>query len=634
MRFASVFSDHAVLQRDQPIPVWGITAANQDVSVRLAGKQATVRSGADGSWLVRLPPLPAGGPFELVATAASGTAQLQDVLIGDVWICSGQSNMQMTLTPTAQSLSVAALDLPRIRLLTVNTPARLGRQSDVTTTWQLGDHATFNAFSAVGGWFGQALQRRLDVPIGLICNAWGGTRVQAWMSREALLLDPAGIDEVRGYESFAYAPAETVDIALSPAAWEKHQQQRDVENLGLAQGWHTAGFADTAWPQMPVPSRWQDHGHPGSGVVWFRRTVTIPAAWIGRDLELHLGAIDKHDETWVEGQRVGGLSWADGPSTWCQPRIYRVAGANVTGTSVTVAVRARSHVFHGGMTGPEHEMRLHPLGETAAAVPLAGDWRYIFEQDWGVQTPPQSAVEPGSPNSPYTLFDSRLAPLIPYGIRGAIWYQGESNAHEAALYRRLLPQMIADWRRAFGQGNFPFLQVQLANYMPTTDVPRASEWAMLREAQLATALEDPAGGIAIAIDVGQGDDIHPLDKRSVGERLARWALAMHYGLGGIPSGPLFTNMTVESEGRVRCHFRHASGLSTHDGQAPRQVAIAGVDRVFVWANAVIDGETLVAWHPKVPRPYALRYAWANNPDTCNVVGVDNLPAAPFRTDSW
>ncbi len=637
MRLAPIFSEHAVLQRNQPIPVWGTAGANQDVLVTLAGNEATVMAAADGTWMVRLPPLPAGGPHEISAKAASGEACVRDVLVGEVWICSGQSNMEWLLAYTPQELGVAESHLPQIRLLTVKTPAKLGRQTDIDGTWSLANQKTLSAFSAVGVWFGRALHERLKVPVGLICNAWGGSRVQAWLSREALMLDPAGIDEVRGYEAFAYKPR-SPDAVETPAAWEKRLRSHDISILPIARTWHTSAFSDHEWPTMKIPSAWQAHGHPGTGIFWFRRTIPIPASWIGRDLELNLGAIDKHDDTWVEGHRVGGLSWEDGEDTWCHPRTYRISGATITRSTVSIAVRARSHMYQGGMIGPDRLMCLHPIGdqigEQAQRVELAGDWRYTIEQDWGVETQPGFAFEPGSPNTPYTLFDSRLAPLIPYGIRGVIWYQGESNAGEPALYRQLLPQMIADWRRAFGQGRFPFLQVQLANFMPPAENPGASDWALLREAQLATALEDPHGGLAVTIDVGDANDVHPTNKRDVGERLARWTLANHYGLGGAASGPLFESMVLEANGRVRCRFRYATGLCTRDGQAPRSVAIAGADRAFVWAEAIIDGETLVAWHPKVPSPYAVRYAWANNPDTANLISANNVPASPFRSDSW
>lgn len=408
----------------------------------------------------------------------------------------------------------------------------------------------------------------------------------------------------------------------------------DIGNVGLTQGWAESGFADQDWKIMIVPGQWQDCGHPGSGVYWFRRTLQAPPEWRGRDLELHLGAVDKHDDTYVNGVRVGGLSWADGPSTWNTPRVYRMP-ARLVGDdgTVSIAVRARSHIYDGGMIGPAHEMRLHPVDDAGAAIRLDGAWRYACEQDWGVQTIPVLPMGPGDPNAPYTLFDSRLAPLIPYGIRGFLWYQGESNAHEAAVYRQLLPQMIRDWRRAFGQGDLPFLQVQLANFGGISDKPGHSDWALLREAQT-VALSEPVTGMAAAIDVGDGTDIHPRDKHSVGERLARWALAETYGHGGMPSGPLYADMTIESGNRLRIRFRYAEGLHTRDGKNPRQVAIAGMDRVFRWAESAIEGDTLVVWHPDIDRPAAVRYAWANNPEGCNLENGTGLPASPFRTDSW
>ncbi len=629
MRLAPPFSDHAVLQRDQPIPVWGVSGPNQQVTVTLSGLTARVISGADGTWLVRLPPLPAGGPHQLVASSDSGEARLNDVLIGEVWLCSGQSNMQWTLAQTTQRIEP---DLPEIRLLTVAAPARLGRQSAVDGVWTSADRMKPASFSAVAAWFGRALHRELGVPVGLICNAWGGTRIQAWMSREALMLDPLGLDEVRGYEGFAYTPSKSRG-GQTMAEWETELRQRGELNRGLHDGWATPGFDDGSWKTMALPAHWQDYGHPGSGVFWFRRTLALPAAWAGRDLELHLGAIDKHDDTYVGGERVGGLGWDDGGNTWCTQRTYRVPGRLTANGSLSVAVRARSHIYHGGLAGPADNLRVHPAGEAATAVSLAGTWRYAIEADWGVQTPPVMQLEPGDPNAPYTLFDSRVAPLIPYGLRGTIWYQGESNAHEAAVYRRLLPQMIADWRRAFGQGDFPFLQVQLANHMQPAELQGKSSWAELRDAQ-AAALAARNVGMAVAIDVGQADNIHPDDKRTVGERLARWALVENYGHGGVPSGPLFSSMTVEADGRVRCRFRHAAGLRTRDGAKPSHVSLAGFNRAFVKAEAVIDGECLVAWSSQVPGPVAVRYAWADNPLGCNLVNGEGLPASPFRSDAW
>ncbi|MBN8526658.1 MAG: 9-O-acetylesterase [Planctomycetes bacterium] len=633
MRLAPIFHDHAVLQRDIDIPVWGVTGPNQTVTVTLAGKTAKAVAGADGAWLVRLPPLPAGGPHELVASSDSGSVRVADVLIGEVWVCSGQSNMQWKLGETSQQVPARECDLPRIRLLSVGTPATLGRSTAIDGRWTPAVAKSLDLFSAVGGWFGRELHRALGVPVGLICNAWGGTRVQAWISREALVQDPGGRDEVRHYEGYVFNPEPpTGELYTSMADWEARGPHQDAGNAGLASGWAGNGFDDSGWKRMPLPARWQDHGHPGSGIFWFRRTVDIPAAWAGKDLELHLGAIDKHDDTYVNGERVGGLSWADGGNTWCTLRNYTVPARLVSAGALTIAVRARSHVFHGGLIGPSSAMLLHPVGDASAAIPLATSWAYRIEQDWGMQNPPTTVWGPGNQNSPYTLFDSRLWPLIPYAIRGAIWYQGESNAAEADVYRRLMPLMIRDWRRAWGQGDFPFIQVQLANYMPASEDPGPSDWAELRDAQLAATAE-PATGMAVAIDVGDANDIHPRDKKSVGQRLARWALANTYGQAVVAGGPLFAVMVVEGA-QVRCRFSQAAGLRTRDGKAPSHVDIAGLDRTFVRAQTRIEGETLVAWSPKVPRPAAVRYAWANNPAGCNLVNSEDLPASPFRSDAW
>ncbi|MBA3683885.1 MAG: 9-O-acetylesterase [Planctomycetes bacterium] len=634
MRFAPLFHDHAVLQRDQPMPIWGSASPGETVEVTLAGLTASVIAGDTGAWLVRLPGLPAGGPHELVATARSGRAVARDLLIGEVWVCSGQSNMEWQLKDTEQG-DLGDEDVARIRLLTITTPARLGRTSAIGGSWVVANSTTLATFSAVGGWFGRALHRELGVPVGLICNAWGGTRIQAWTSRQSLVQDPSGLDDVRHFEGYVFARERAeAGTFTSFEDWEQRGAPRDTGNAGLAKGWAGVGFADQAWRQMPLPAHWQQHGHPGSGIFWFRRTVTVPKNWAGRACVLHLGAIDKHDDTYVNGERVGGLTWSDGPETWRTARSYQLPGQLVRADgTVSIAVRARSHVFSGGMTGPATAMRLEIADGSMAAVPLAGDWRYEIEQDWGMSAPPQMQWGADNPNSPYILFDSRIEPLLPYGIRGTIWYQGESNADEPALYARLMPGMIRDWRRAWGQGDFPFLQVQLANFMPAHAQPVRSDWAALREAQL-HALAEPATGLAVAIDVGDADDIHPRDKRTVGQRLARWALSTTYGRGGAASGPLFAAATIESAGRMRCRFRHGDGLRTRDGGVPRHVAIAGNDRRFIWAEAAIEGDTLVAWHPTIHRPAAVRYAWADNPDTCNLVNGDGLPASPFRTDSW
>jgi sialate O-acetylesterase len=638
MRLASLFCDHAVLQRDQPIPVWGTAAPNGQVTVTLAGHTARVIANAQGTWLVRFPALPTGGPYELTAESDSGRAVAHDILIGEVWVCAGQSNMEMRLGQTLPLDEVALAPLPQVRLFSVSNPARVIRQQEAHGCWVSADSEALRNFSAVGGWFAREVHKELNVPIGLIGMAWGGSRIEAWTSREALVQDPVIRHEVQKYEDHVFSPERPKEETFANFAdWERRGAPQDSDNRGLKEGWADSNFNDAAWQIMQLPSRWQYAGHPENGIFWFRRNVTIPSDWAGKDLELHLGAADKHDDTWVNGVHVGGLSWENGPEAWATPRVYPVPGHLIKGDGqVCIAVRVRSHVYHGGLTGPEDEMYLVPAGtKKSDKLSLVGKWRYAIEQNWGVVTPPVlwGTGGEGDHNTPAILFDSRVFPILPYGIRGVLWYQGESNAFKPEEYRRLLPAMIRDWRRAWGQGDFPFLQVQLANYMPFSPTPSRSDWAELRDAQ-AAALTDANVGMAVAIDIGDAKDIHPRDKRSVGLRLARWALAETYGRGGLPSGPLYAGFTTAAGGRIRIRLRYASGLRTRDGGPPKHIAIAGNDKKFHWAESKIEGECLVVWHPQIPLPLSVRYAWADNPEGCNLVNADGFPASPFRTDNW
>jgi sialate O-acetylesterase len=633
MQLASLFHDHAVLQRNIPIPVWGTGLPGEHVTVRLAGLEAKTVVDPSGRWLLRLPPLKEGGPYTLTAESPSEVVEIKDVLVGEVWICSGQSNMEWTLNHIGASALVDLPSLPEVRMLTVTNPAQLGRSDTVDGKWQICSPESLATFSAVGGFFGRRLHEVLGVPIGLINNAWGGTRVQAWTSREALMQEPESRNEIQFYESYVYQPHD-LEGMTSFESWERCQAPRATENLGLPEGWASQEFDHSSWETMALPGFWQSRGHGYSGVFWFRRSVEIPESWIGKELELSLGAIDKHDETWVNGHLVGATG-RDVKNSWSTHRVYRVPGEAVNSSgSLIIAIRVHSHVYAGGVVGPAEMMWLAPVGGSSEdRIPLAGEWRYIVECNWGVVVPPTPMWGASNPNSPAILFDNRVAPLIPYGFRGVIWYQGESNVGEAGVYRRMLPAMINDWRRAWGAGNFPFIQVQLANYLGASKTPTESSWAALREAQ-ASALALEASGMAVAIDIGEAEDIHPKNKRDVGLRLAQSALHDVYHQAEVPMGPLFSGMTIEAGGRIRCTFHHTGGKLVAKGGELRHFAIAGKDRVFHWAEATIEGNTVVVSSPLGLSPYAVRYAWADNPEGCNLYNRFDLPAAPFRSDAW
>ena len=617
-----------VLQRDIPVPVWGWAEAGETVTVEMAGVSAQGRAGADGAWRVTLPSLAAGGPHTLLARAASGCATVMDVLLGEVWICSGQSNMQFGVGEGQQATEeVAAATDARIRLFTVPNLTAFAPQTEIRSRWAVCSPETVRAFSAVGYFFGRSLRQAADVPIGLINTSWGGTVAEAWTSAEALRAEPElagllqqcdGSDDPEGF---------LVKIDDAQFAWARQESLTMPDTPAETAPWAATDCDDTSWETMTLPVIWQDAGVPGNGVLWFRRAVELPASWAGKALTLRLGRADKSDITFFNGVEVGHLFQQEVTNSWAVPRRYSVPGALAQAGRNVIAVRVFSQYYDGGLRGPAGDMWLEAEGEKPIA--LAGDWRYRIECDYGCfRTPPPGlSVQ----NIPTTLYNAMIAPLIPYAIRGAIWYQGESNADRPRQYRTLFPTMIQDWRQRWGQGDFPFYFVQLANFMASYDQPTESQWAELREAQTMT-LSLPKTGMAVIIDIGEAEDIHPRNKQDVGARLARWAQVDVYGQSIEPSGPLFHDATVEGNA-IRLRFTHAGGgLVAKDGPLTG-LAIAGADRNFVWAQACIEGDTLLACHPDIPAPVAARYAWADNP-VCNLYNAEGLPASPFRTDAW
>ncbi len=634
MKLVALFSDGMVLQREIPIPVWGWDTAGATVTVELAGNTARAIAGPDGYWKAILPALPAGGPHVLVVRG-SQQAEVRDVLVGEVWLCSGQSNMEWPLSMCANGKAeAAAADFPQIRLFTVTKQAARVPARDVSSTWFVCTPECAAEFSGVGYFFGRELHRRLGVPIGLIHTSWGGTPGQAWTSREAVESDPA----LRGYAEELHkllqeSPEQIRVRCQRLRADFLRQLPQDKGNRSHAEGWNTCAHDDSGWPTMRLPNYWASAGHPTNGVFWFRLAVDVPPAWAGRPLQLELGAIDKSDETYFNGQRVGGLSWMEDAAAWFTPRVYNVPGALVNGGRNVIAVRVVSNYTGGGLPGPAGVMKLRVADDPGTApISLAGAWRYCMEQDFGRITKPVQPALPVLQELPSMLFNAMIAPLVPYALRGVIWYQGESNVHDARQYRTLFPVMIRDWRRRWEQGDFPFYFVQLANYAadPATATAIESRWAELREAQAETR-HLPNTGMAVTIDIGEAGDIHPRNKLDVGLRLARLALAQIHGQPVTCRGPRFRAAQRE-EGALRVRFDHAEGLRSQCA-AIAGFMVAGEDRIFHPAEARIDGMTVVLTSARVPAPVAARYGWADAP-VCTLQNGDGLPAEPFRTDVW
>ncbi len=627
-----LFSDDVVLQRGVKVPVWGWTTPGAGVTVELRGQKATATADANGKWLARLGPFEAGGPYTLTVSGPQSVT-LNNVLVGDVWLCSGQSNMEMGVTQVDNATEeVARADYPQIRLFAVQKTIAATPQSTVKGRWLVATPANivsggWGGFSAVAYFFGRHLHKELKVPIGLIHSSWGGTVAEGWVSASALSEMQEFVPAIESLaETMAAPPKPAVDVDKAMEAW----WPKNDPGSSASPAWSDPAFDTSQWTTMRLPQLWEEGGLPEyDGVVWFRRTFELPADWAGRELVLSLGPIDDRDTTFVNGVRVGAMSQYDAL------RSYKVPAATLKPGVNTIAVRVLDTGVGGGIYGSPEQLKIVPADGGGAGLSLAGDWSYkpSIALDKVAEAPP---TQPASGNLGLVnaRYNGMIAPLLPFAIKGAIWYQGESNVGRAAQYEKLLPILIRDWRARFGVGDFPFLIVQLANYLGRKTEPGDTDWARLREAQLHVSQTVPHAGLAVAIDIGDAKDIHPKNKQEVGRRLALAALEIAYGKKGASSGPVYRAMK-EDGGAIRLSFDHADGglvLKPGEGGVSG-FAIAGEDRRFVWADAVVKGKEVWLSSPSVRFPIAVRYGWADNPVSTLYNGA-GLPATPFRTDDF
>ena len=619
-----LFSNNMVLQRGISDPIWGWTTPGATVTVRVTGKGAKAIAGADGKWMVKLPPLPVGGPYTLTVSGPQ-TVTLGNILVGDVWLCSGQSNMQFPVNAAINGAQEAAAgEQPQIRLFTVPDTIGFEPLRLVNGHWDSCTPQTVGGFSAVAYFFGRSLQQKLHVPIGLIHSSWGGTPIEAWTSAEATQTMPEFHSALAAFQKTAQAEKAGTTFDQIVEAWNARHDAPPAPG----KTWADPDIDASAWKTMGQPNWWVNTGIPifADETLWFRRSFDLPAAWAGKDLMLHLGDLVDRDTTYVNGTKVGGL-YRRGLQ-----RDYRVPAALLKPGQNIIAIRALSFSGNGGLVDDASHFHIEPANDpTPKPLSLAGPWLYRIAPQVPAGDPSPVPID-GDAGQVTSLYNGMIAPLLPVALKGVIWYQGEANAGNGRFYQTQLPTLIKDWRVRFGVGDFPFLIVQLANLGPPPAQPGESGWAELREAQQLTTERVPNTGLAVAIDIGDPNNIHPANKQEVGRRLALAAEAIAYGRKVAYSGPIYQSMKIEGSA-IRLRFKHGDGgLVIKGGDKLQGFAIAGADRHFVWADAKVDGISIVVSSPTVPAPTMVRYAWADDP-VCNLYNQAGLPASPFRTDN-
>ncbi len=651
----ALFSNNMVLQQRSNVPFWGKALPGSKISVKASwGAVAKGEAKPDSNWMVKLKTPKAGGPFTVDLQIGDSTINYKNVLVGEVWLCSGQSNMEMPLagwpphdTIANSSKEIKEANYSNLRLFTVARAYSIEPEFNCKGSWSECTPENAAGFSATAFFFGKKLAETLKIPVGLIHSSWGGTTAEAWTSKKYL-------SQFEQFKDVLNKIDESKPMIKQFDEWLKSHPVIDVSAKDPQSKWKDLDFGDAAlanpdfndngWRKMELPQLWEGTEVGNfDGIIWFRKKIEIPKSWIGKELIAHVGQIDDMDITFVNGKRVGGYE-QDG--FWQTDRIYTVPAELVKDTLLTIAVRVLDDQGGGGIWGVKEKMFLQPKdGEDK--ISIAGEWKYLpvalyFSNKFyvfGIKDDeyfnrPKLPVDISSA-TPSALYNGMIAPLIPYEIKGVIWYQGESNVGAAELYKKLFPAMIENWRNDWKeetlpgrQAVFPFYFVQIApwNYAPGSGSQK------IREAQM-LSLSTPNTGMAVTLDIGKSYTIHPPDKEDVGGRLALWALAKDYHKKIVYSGPIYKSMKIVKD-KIILSFEYVDGglvLKSKEGE--NNFMIAGEDKVFKKAEVKIEGKKLVVFSPEVKNPKAVRYGWSEYVDG-SLFNKAGLPASSFRTDDW
>ena len=602
--------------------MWGWAGSGERITVQFNKQTKKTKADKEGKWKIVLDAEKAGGPYTLTLKGEN-TVVVSDILVGEVWICSGQSNMEWRVNVSLDAeKEIAEADYPAIRHIKVNKTVSFAPQDDTDGgDWMVCSPKTAGYFSGVGYFFARELYKKLQVPIGLINASWGGTHVETWTSREAFENSP-------DYkEMIARMPSADLDAKARKLEEELINKLKSMNVTFPAKEvarWREPSYDVSKWNTLELPQVWERQGlRYMDGIVWLRRDVTISSLDAGKEALLELAMIDDSDECFVNGTNVGS-TWGK----WNEKRRYKIPAELLKEGENTIAIRVHDDGGNGGVYGSAEDMKLTPA--SGNIIPLAGKWFFNVEKF-------VSGTTVAQPNQyPTLLYNAMINPIIPYTMAGVIWYQGEANVGRAFAYRKSFPLMIKDWRAKWGQGDFPFYFVQLANYNATDgNSNKGSVWAELREAQTVTLTTVPNTGMAVTVDIGDGGNIHPRNKQDAGKRLAAVAFRQYYGYDNVYAGPTYKAMNVEGD-KIRLSFDHVgSGLMVKDKYGYiKGFEICGSDRKFYFAKAWLDGNDVIVSASEVKEPVAVRYAWSDNPEDVNLYNKEEFPAVPFRTDTW
>lgn len=600
VRLPKLISDCMVLQRDVDLDIWGWADPGTWVTVRFNGGYHEAQTGEDGRWTVTLPPQPAGGPYLMEVNEIV----IRDVLVGDVWLCSGQSNQETPIHRLVEmfpEINVSNNHMIRhYKVPTQETPESLQEEIAGNAVWHSGVASEVMNWTALAYFYALEAYAKTGVPQGMLVSSLGGSAIESWISQEHLKDFP--------------------ELILDKEALAAAEEARKDKGEGV---WNQPDIDDSDWGTMQMPGTWRENGVNVRGTVWMRKDFEIPEAMVGRHAKLSMGTLVHNDQVYVNGVFVGSTGYE------YPPRRYQIPAGVLREGKNTIAVRLNAPAGNGEFI----KDKPYKIIADAAEIDLTGEWKYKVGTDMSEVMKYEQRLK-NRRTAGSGLYNGMIYPIQNYKVRGTIWYQGESNSGRPHTYNALMTSLVENWRELWNMPDMPFLLVQLPNFMQKHPQPTDSGWARIREAQLQAFKNIPNTALAVIYDVGEWNDIHPLDKKTMAQRLFLGARKVVFGEKVTSSGPVYKDMKIDGDKIIITFTETGKGLAVRDGKVLKHFAIAGEDQKFVWADAVIKGNTVVVSSKDVKNPVAVRYAWADNPDDANLINKDGLLASPFRTDNW